>query len=395
MTQSKALAFLMILGTMSGAFAGTPATTLPSGKLDKAVETKEASIYDKIWGALVLYKNKENPVIQEFKLRGRQQDEWFYFDGSGGSDEDWVVRRTRIGFEAKMFQEFTIHSEAVLDPQNPNPLYTKLTAAYIKWSPSKQFNLIVGKQGVNFTLDGATSSTALITIDRSNLANNIWFTEEYVPGITVTGELGKWLYNVGYFTSGKASPEFGDFNAGSFGLVSIGYNFAEALGVDKAVLRGDFVYQDEDPNNSKGDPSPFTRNEEIIGSLNFQLEDGRFDLGADLAASKGYGSQPNLLGLQFMPSYYLNASKTLQAVFRYTFIESDGKNGIRFARYENRIAGGRCDRYNEFYAGLNWYLYGHKLKFQTGVQYATASDGADDGGDYHGWGVTTGVRVSW
>ncbi len=96
-----------------------------------------------------------------------------------------------------------------------------------------------------------------------------------------------------------------------------------------------------------------------------------------------------------MPSYYLNPSKTLQAVFRYTYLNSDGENGIRFARYENQITSGRCDEYNEFYAGLNWYLYGHKLKFQTGVQYTTASDGANDGGDYNGWGVTTGVRVSW
>ena len=80
---------------------------------------------------------------------------------------------------------------------------------------------------------------------------------------------------------------------------------------------------------------------------------------------------------------------------RYTLITSDGDNGIRFARYENRITSGRCDEYNEFYAGLNWYLYGHKLKFQTGVQYTTAQDSAGDGGAYDGWGITTGIRISW
>ncbi len=50
-----------------------------------------------------------------------------------GRSEDWIVRRTRIGFEAKVFQEFTIHSEVDLDLQNPDPLYNKLTDAYIKW----------------------------------------------------------------------------------------------------------------------------------------------------------------------------------------------------------------------------------------------------------------------
>jgi phosphate-selective porin OprO/OprP len=44
---------------------------------------------------------------------------------------------------------------------------------------------------------------------------------------------------------------------------------------------------------------------------------------------------------------------------------------------------------------VNKYFYGHKLKWQTGVQYTTMDDNADDGGDYDGWGVTTGIRISW
>ena len=70
-------------------------------------------------------------------------------------------------------------------------------------------------------------------------------------------------------------------------------------------------------------------------------------------------------------------------------------NGIRFARYENALESGRGDEYNEFYFGVNKYFYGHKLKWQTGVQYTTMDDNADDGGDYDGWGVTTGIRISW
>jgi phosphate-selective porin OprO/OprP len=133
----------------------------------------------------------------------------------------------------------------------------------------------------------------------------------------------------------------------------------------------------------------------MVGSVNFQMEEGRFGLGTDLVASKGYRGQPDMYGLQFMPSMYLDEAKRFQAVFRYTYINSDGENGIRLGRYENSIVSGRGDEYNEFYAGLNWYLYGHKLKFQTGVQYTTVDDGANDGGEYDGWGVTTGIRISW
>lgn len=375
-------ALVMIAGSI---FAGE---TVTSGKEVKPAE-EQKSIYDKIWGLTTLYKNKDNAFLQELSLVGREQFDWFYFDANQGQEDDWVVRRTRIGLKAKVLQNITLHTEVDLNLQDPNPLYTKLTDAYIQWAPSKAFKLTVGKQGAKFTLDGATSSTQLITIDRSQIANNFWFTEEYAPGVSVSGEIDNWIYTIGYYSSGEASPEFGEFNAGSFGLISLGYNFAGALGSDKALLRLDYVYQDPNTGNT------FTRPNEQVASLNFNYEKGRFGLGTDIDVAQGYGSQSDLFGFQLLPSLYLNESKNLQVAFRYTYINSDGDNGIRLARYENRIVSGRGDNYNEFYAGLNWYLYGHKLKLQTGVQHATMEDGANDGGEYDGWGVTTGLRISW
>ena len=73
------------------------------------------------------------------------------------------------------------------------------------------------------------------------------------------------------------------------------------------------------------------------------LEKGRWGLGTDLTASKGYLGQPDLFGLEIMPSVYL--ADGWQAVFRYTYVNSDGNNGIRFGRYENRLQSGRGDEY--------------------------------------------------
>ena len=375
------LAAFGLLPVASSLQAGEPVSTAT------APAAAEQSIFDRIWGLPVLYSNEDNPFIQEFALKGRLNFDWFSFENEDKDDSDWVVRRIRLGAQMKFLREFTLHGEADFDPQNADPSYTKLTDAYLKWSPEKEFNLIVGKHSAKFTLDGSTSSTQLITLDRCNLANNLWFSEEYLPGISVNGEVGKWLYNVGYFSSGEKSKEFGDFNAGSFGLASLGYNFSEALGVDKAVLRADYVYQDENPGNT------FTKSFEGIESLNFLFEDGRWGLATDVVAGQGYGSQPDLFGLEIMPSYYF--APGFQAVFRYTYMNSDGDNGIRFARYENRLDSGRGDEYQEFYAGVNWYLYGHKAKLQAGVQYTMMDDAAGDGGDYSGWGVTTGLRISW
>jgi phosphate-selective porin OprO/OprP len=386
---------LLLLATLStGLQAGE--TAVLSGKDTQAIApavVEEKSIYDKIWGMAVLYKNDDAPFLQELSLVGRQQNEWYYFENEDEDDSDFINRRSRIGLKAKFLNTWTAHIETDLDLQDHDPIYNKLTDAYLKWSPSKAFNLTMGKHGVKFTHDGGTSSTQLITIDRSNIANNFWFPEEYIPGVSVNGEIDNWVYNAGYFSSGEASPEFGDFNAGSFGLLSVGYNFAEALGVDRALLRLDYVYQDEHPGNTRGTPSAFTRNHEQVASLNFSYENGPWGLGTDLTTSKGYRGQPDLFGLQIMPSYYL--SDGWQLVFRYTYINSDGDNGIRFARYENALESGRGDEYNELYFGVNKYFYGHKLKWQTGVQYTTMNDHADDSGEYEGWGVTTGIRISW
>ena len=84
-----------------------------------------------------------------------------------------------------------------------------------------------------------------------------------------------------------------------------------------------------------------------------------------------------------------------QWVFRYTWLSSDGDQGIRFGRYEREIVSARGNDYREFFAGFNWFIYGHKLKWQTGLQFTTMDDDSNSGGAYDGWGATTALRLSW
>ena len=92
---------------------------------------------------------------------------------------------------------------------------------------------------------------------------------------------------------------------------------------------------------------------------------------------------------------FFNVTDKFQVVGRYTFLESDDPNGVQLATYENRVVAGRGDRYNEIYAGANYYFYGHRLKLQSGVQVADMNDRANDGGEYSGVSWTTGIRVGW
>lgn len=368
-----------------GASAGTQTAVSSKTPLEKAVAPKEESIYDKIWSLATLYKNKDNPIIQEISLSGRAQFEYFSVDSNQGDADDWEVRRLREGIKIKFLKKWMLHAEANFDADNPNPFYTKLTDAYIQYAHSEALVFAVGKQSVKFGLDGGTSSKELITIDRSNLANNLWFTEEYAPGVSIGGKKRNWNYFVGWFTS-DGNPEFGDFDAGTFLLGRVGYDLSDALNADKAMLWLDYVYQQPDSNNSA------TRPFEHVGSVNMLVQKGKFGLGSDIMAGNGYGRQGDAFGVQVMP--YYDITEKIQFVLRYTFLNGDD-NAIRFARYENRVESGRGDQYNEFYAGLNWYLYGHKLKFQTGIQYATMDDSRNDGGDYDGWQWVGGLRISW
>ena len=69
-------------------------------------------------------------------------------------------------------------------------------------SPSDSLSLTVLKQSAGFNLDGATSSTKLLTMQRNNLSNNLWFTREYFIGISAEGDDGRrWSYKAGLFSS--------------------------------------------------------------------------------------------------------------------------------------------------------------------------------------------------
>jgi phosphate-selective porin OprO/OprP len=372
-----------------GELAGTLETTTPSEVV--ATTEKQPSIYDKIWGYTKWYKDDENKVIQRFDFVGRFQADYANVNSDQGHYNAWNIRRFRLGAEAQFFQDFIAHVEVDLDPQE-GQTYQGLTDAYVAWAPSKNYEFTIGKQSAAFTMDGQTSSKKLLTLERNNLANNIWFTEEYAPGFTVTGEPGKWVYQAGIFSSGVSDSEFGNVSGGVFGLGTVGYDFDEALGVKEALLRLNYVYNA--PENTDSGSLFANRPLEQIASLNFSLDAGKWGVRTDLGGALGYGDAGDLWGAMIMP--YYNLSDHFQVVTRYTYVSSPDNSTVRLNRYENQVVSKKGNNYQEWYLGLNWYLYGQKLKFQTGVDYAhMADDSASGSGYYNGWGWTTGFRMSW
>ena len=352
-----------------------------------SAQSDDTTLFDRVWRHAVLYENRDNGFLQKLALSGRLQAEAAWFDADEGDFDDTTWRRFRFGFTTEFVGNWRLNVEADLDlNQSRSDWYQGLTDAYIAWRPDASTEFKVLKQSAGFTLDGATSSKKLLTLQRNNLTENLWFTEEYFTGATLKSELNEqWLYQVGVFASDD-DKEVGITDASYFLFASLDYTLDVGPKLDAATIYLDYVFNDKDEKANTPDLAH-------VVSLSSRWRAGQWHLHTDLALGSGYFSQSDLWGLVLMPLY--DISERVQAVSRYTFLSSSDDNGLTFNRYEDEIAPGLGDEYHEAYAGLNVFFHGHKLKWQTGLQYTHMGDKADDGGDYDGWGITTGLRIYW
>src|SRR3954453_5431686 len=89
-----------------------PTATAPlQGGTAAEAAVKEKSEFDKLWELPTLYKNKESNWLNEFRIVGRLHLDEYQVDSDLGADQDWIVRRTRIGAKAEMFHHLTAHVE--------------------------------------------------------------------------------------------------------------------------------------------------------------------------------------------------------------------------------------------------------------------------------------------
>ena len=312
-------------------------------------------------------------MVQRVLFSGRFHYDFAAIDSDQGDHDEWNIRRLRLGPRITLFRKFTFHSRGRARPAAHDPFYVRFTDFYLQWTKSPRLVLTVGKQSAPFTIDGATSSRELLTIDRSNLANNIWFPQEYLPGVSVSGRRAPWVYRAALYSSGAMNREFGEFSGGTFTLGVLGYDFGPKLGVREALLTGNYVYQHPDRDNT------FTRQLEHIVSINFRFEDTKWGVRADLSTATGYLGQSDLWAFHgdAVLQRHRASSRSSGAT---PSSRATTPNGVRLATYESRVVPGRGDEYNELYLGANYYFYGHKLKLQSGVQFADMNDRANDGG---------------
>ena len=153
----------------------------------------------------------------------------------------------------------------------------------------------------------------------------------------------------------------------------------------KGSLHLDWLHNGDDP-----DGNAFKPYDNVV-SLWHHGERDRFDMGIDLTVAQPSETGGHLFALTVEPGWILTRAlfdndDPLQLILRYQYATSSRDNGLLLQkRYEQNVTGGWGDQYQALYTGLNYFLYGHKLKLMAGGEFARMQDQADDGGKYRGW----------
>jgi len=356
-----------------------------------AAKEGDKSAFDELWGLATLYKNDANPFIQEFKLRGRYQGQYYWLDSDQGDHDDWENRRSRFGFDAKLFEK---KIEVRLDAQSNDafdPFYDRLVDAYVKWKPSENFSLTLGKQKPQIGYyDWLQSTNTQPTFERSQVFNQLRV--DRATGLVAEGKHDHWTWQAGVY-SNDVNREFGQFEGGwSFGA-GFGYDFKHAWDLEKADWRLDWLHSDHDRVDSV-----LNRYDDIF-STSLWVKTGSWNFVTEaFYATGGTNRDGDVFGVFFQSTYDL-VPKKLQAVGRLTWTTGDGPDSvIAQSRYERAApaltGGGRGEEYYAGYLGLQYFIHGDKLKLMAGAEYAHL-DGGGNGGDYEGVTALTGIRLSF
>ena len=156
----------------------------------------------------------------------------------------------------------------------------------------------------------------------------------------------------------------------------------------------DYLYNDGNPSNNAFKPYDHSL------SLWHQGFFGPFGLGVDLTAAHGIEGNESVLGLTVLATCafgkdLIRHGDALEAVLRYQYAVSDGENGLQLqSRYEQKVVpGGLGDAYQAIYAGINYLIYGNRLKLMTGAEYSVMKDSTPGQDSFDGWTYLAGVRL--
>jgi phosphate-selective porin OprO and OprP len=365
----------------------------------RASEEELTENLDKLWNLATLYKDDSNPILQEFKLRGRYQGQYWDVDDSNGSQSDWEDRRSRFGFDAKLFDKKV---EVRVDAQSNdgfNDLFDGLVDAYVRYRPVSWLSITAGRTKTLIgQYDFLESTNTQPTFERSQIFNQLGINR--ATALTVEGTTAEWSWRAGVYsndtpnnTGGSGSISeggFGDLNGGVSYTLGVGYDFKKLLCLDKADLRFDWLHSER----VEGD-LVLGKYDDILAATFWVKQE---DLGVVFESFYATGADDlnsDVFGFYIQPTYDI-IPKKLQLVGRYSYAHSSGSDGVvAQPRYESVVAAnsGRGDSYHSIYGGAQYFIYGDKLKLMAGAEWARFE--REESESYDGFTLLSGIRLSF
>ncbi len=349
-------------------FAGlmSPLGAAPDAKTLQAEAVKERSLKDRYENLGLLHKDANHPWLQEFWVLGRYHGHHHDTEGSHGDDAGYESRRVRLGFQATMFKDLTLHAQAI-SGSDFEPGYNGFTELWARWHFTDAVNLTVGQQKHRFTHDRNVSSRYMSFMERSMFTNMMGL--DYTPAVTLSGRIEKLDYYAGVFSNATGrdmGSAFTELHSGSSFLAAGTYDLGKFLGADTAQFYGSYLHTEL----GSGATNLTRFDSAVSGAL--ILTEGSAALVTELTAGFG-GQRGDAVGLNVQPSYFL--TDTLEVVGRYQLATSSHANGLRAQRrYESPAGMLDGDSYQAVTLGLNRYVAGHRLKLMTSVEYAKMDD---------------------
>ncbi len=363
-----------------------------------AAEDPLTHTLDEWWSYATLYKNDANPILEEFKLRGRYQGQYWDTDADQGSQSNWEDRRSRFGFDAKLFEKKIEIRADFQSNDGFNDFYDGLVDAYIRWKPTSSLSFTLGKmKPLIGQYDFLESTNTQPTFERSQIFNQLGVNR--ATGFTAEGSLDEFSWRAGIYsndtptnTGGSGAfgdGEFGDLNGGISTTLGVGYDLKEILHTEKADIHLDWLHSEREAGDFV-----LARYDDIVSATFAVKQEAAAIVFESFFAAGGDGDDSDVYGFYVQPTYDI-IPKKLQLVGRYSYANSAGPLGvIAQSRYEKPIAtgGARGDNYNSFYGGVQYFIYGDKLKVLAGAEWAQLKG---NGEAYQGTTLLTGIRFSF
>ncbi len=426
MNTSTLTSLALVMGAIAPSLAANATTATPVATAP--AEAPAFTLCDYLPNALRIFdaerENAENPWIQSVNVKLRAQYQMSAIDPAGGGDRvmggkdgngrrtnaEW--RRVRLGVQAKVLNHFTLYSNWNVGGVDTRQQYKDgswdsgesegvIDELYVQGT-FKPVTFTLGKHKPAFIGEYRTSSSKIITLERSALVNQLTPDKLYGISFKNADKKAKLGWEFGAWANGLHEGVWAEpaFNSGDNLMVGGSLSYATS---DKSRLYLDYMHSFVNTDRPQADSEYAGPGARDILALTWEAKQDKLSFMAEAIAGFNVmdgtkNEAENVYGLVLMPSYRFTPH--VEGVFRYQL--ASGSNAVKHdSRYAttNGDFSKTCDLMHGLYFGVNYYVCPKNpdtMRLMAGAEYLNShGEGAKGDKGFTGWTYSAGVRCNF